>query len=189
MYVSANAYAATVIDFSVYPENTAITDQFADQGVTFRGLEEGVQVPNVTAAFGSATGDTFLSNCYPTRCDQRADVVEVSFATPASNVSFGVDSEGSLEITFNAYDASDNLLETFSASSDGGVFGFSASGISRIDMLQPNDGWGWGFANLTFDGAAVFEPVPTMSAYGAIALILSIMLIMGHRLRAAGRRN
>ncbi|MBT8070850.1 MAG: hypothetical protein KJN61_02845 [Gammaproteobacteria bacterium] len=189
IYFSANANAATIIDFSAYPENTAITDQFADQGVTFRGLEEGVQVANVTANFSSTTGDTFLSNCYPTRCDQRADVVEVSFTFPASNVSFGLDSEGSSEITFNAYDTANNLLETFSAASDGGIVAFTAVGISRIDMLQPNDNWGWGFANLTFDGSAPLEPVPTMSAYGLMALILSIMLIMGSRMRASVKRD
>lgn len=189
LYFSANANAV-VIDFSVYPENTAITDQFAGEGVTFRGLEDNVEVPNVTAAFSSSTGDTYLSNCYPTRCVSRADVVEVSFTSLADNVSWGLDSEGSESITFNAYDLNGTLLETVSATSDGGIVSFSVNGIKRIDMLQPTEDWGWGFANLTFDAsAAATAPVPTMSAYGLMILVLSFLLIVSTRLRAPGKRN
>jgi hypothetical protein len=191
LLISANANATTV-DFGVFVENTAITDQFASLGVTFRGLEEGVEVPNVTAHFSSSTGAMFLSNCYPARCGERADVVEVNFISAADNVSWGLDSEGSLSITFNAYAADDSLLETFSASSNGGTVGFTAGGISRIEMLQPSDGWGWGFANLTFDAAAVAAPavpVPTMSTYGIVLTILGLLLIASRRFQASGKRN
>ena len=160
---------AAIIDFSVLPENTPVTNQFAGLGVTFRGLENGSEVPIVVANFGSTTGDSYLSNCYPVRCADRADIVEVSFLSAVDNVSFGVDSEGGLSITFNAFDAGGNLLESFAASSNGGVFGFSADGISRIDMLQPTESWGWGFANLTFDAAASFA-VPTPATLVLVGL-------------------
>jgi len=39
--------------------------------------------------------------------------------------------------------------------------GFSSSGISRIDMLQPNDGWGWTLDNLSFNGERNPIPEPT----------------------------
>lgn len=152
--------AATVIDFATLPENTAVNTQFAGLGVTFEGLEEGAGVPIVTADFTSPTGDSYLSNCYPVRCDSRADVLKVSFSSAASNVSWILDSEGSLLITFNAYDSGGSLLETFDATGDGVLFGFASSGISWFEALQPNDGWGWGLAKLTFDSSGAPSPVP-----------------------------
>lgn len=176
--VSTSAvHANTVIDFATLPQNTEVTTQYAGQGVTFRGLEDGGEVATVTADFSSETGDRYLSNCYPTRCGSRADILEINFTEAASDVSWTLDSEGGLSITFNAYDGGGALLDTFDATGDGVIFGFgSLSGISRIDALQPNDGWGWGLAKLTFESDVSAVPLPATlpllaGAFGGLGLL------------------
>ncbi len=177
LMVSASAVgASTVIDFATLPENTEVTTQFAGQGVTFRGLENGSEVATVAADFTSLTGDRYLSNCYPSRCGLRADILEISFSSTVGGVSWLLDSEGSFSITFNAYDSSGSLLETFAATGDGVVVGFSSSGISRIDALQPTDDWGWGLAKLTFDPDISAVPIPAslpllIGAIGGLGLL------------------
>lgn len=79
---------ATVIGFGDFAENTVITDQFAAEGVNFRGIENGNDVDIVVANFPSLTGNSYLSNCFPLRCVGRADVLEITFDSAASNVSF-----------------------------------------------------------------------------------------------------
>jgi hypothetical protein len=178
LVVSASAAGATtVIDFASVPQNTEVTTQYAGQGVTFRGLEDGGEVATVTADFPSPTGDRYFSNCYPTRCASRADILEISFTEGASDVSWTLDSEGGLSITFNAYDDGGALLQTFDGTGDGVIFGFgSLSGIARIDALQPNDGWGWGLAQLTFDANVSAVPLPAtlpllFGAFGGLGLL------------------
>lgn len=158
---------ATVIDFAPLGENVVVTDQFASDGVTFSGWENDVLVPIVTANFGSATGDTYFSNCYPTRCGSRADILRINFSGLVGGVSFVLDSEGPMSLTFEAFDSGGTLLETFDATGDGVIFSFVTDGISRIDALQPIESWGWGLADLTF---TLSDAVPEPAVLGLFGL-------------------
>lgn len=172
--VPGAASAATLINFdvdgfgNVIAADTPITNQYANLGVTFRGFEDEAPV-DINAApdpdgVPAPSAPNVLTNCSnaSTGCPgNRADVVQILFASGASNISFQLDTLGGNEVTFNLYDASDVLLETLSISSNGSLYipvSFSASGVRRIDGLQPDDGWAWAMDNLSFSTGAVPEP-------------------------------
>lgn len=169
--------SATVINFDVdgfgapIAANTPITNEYSALGVTFLGLEDGTPIdinagpdPDLTAA---PSAPNVLTNCSdaPSGCPgNRADVVRITFAAPVSGISLELDSLGNLSVTFNLYDAADNLLETQSVTSLDSIYvpvAFAATGVSRIDVVQPDDAWAWAMDNLTFtsgDTAAVPAP-------------------------------
>jgi len=175
--------SAAIINFDVdgfgapIAANTPITNQYANLGVTFLGLENGSPV-NVNAApdpngVPAPSSPNVMTNCSnaSTFCPSgnRADVLQIFFAAAASGISLQLDSLGNDSVTFNLYDALDVLLETQTVTSNGSLYipvNFTASGVSRIDGLQPNDGWAWAFDDLTFDATAVPEPL-TLSLFGA----------------------
>ena len=162
---------AVIIDFDNSPggaiaPGTNITDQYSSLGVNFQSIENG----------GGATGvadNTTYSGIYDvssniwTNCDavgcpgNRADILRVTFDSAASNISLQLQSFGGQSVTFNLYDAMDNLLETVMATGDNVFLSFMASGVFRIDGLQPSDSWAWGLDDLTFDLAGASEvPLP-----------------------------
>jgi hypothetical protein len=188
------ASAATVINFdvdglgNVIASNTSITNQYANLGVTFRGIEDEAPV-NINAApdpdgVPAPSAPNVLTNCDNAGqgCPgNRADIVQILFAGAASNISFQLDTLGGESVTFNLFDGNDMLLETLSVSSNGSVFvpvSFSASGVRRIDGLQPNDGWAWAMDDLSFDGGVVPEPA-------SWAMMIAGFGLVG----AAARRN
>ncbi len=78
--------------------------------------------------------------------------------------------------TFNAYDDGGVLLETFSASSDDGIFSFMTGGIFTIEALQPDENWGWDLANLTFALQVSQVPLPAslpllLAGFGALGVM------------------
>jgi hypothetical protein len=185
------AAGATVINFDVdglgnpIAANTSITTQYANLGVTFLGLEESVPI-NINAA-PDPDGDlepsspNVLTNCSDasTFCPgNRADGIRIFFASGASDISLQLNSLGSGSITFNLYDVLDNLLETQTLSSPSGTYIpviFAASGVTRIDGLQPNDSWAWAMDDLSFNGAAVPEPstwAMMLLGFGAVGFAL-----------------
>jgi hypothetical protein len=169
-FCASSQASATVIDFAPLGENVVVTDQFASDGVTFSGWEDGALVPIVTANFVSATGDTYFSNCYPARCDSRADILRIEFDGPVGDVSFVLDTEGGLNVTFQAFDAGGTMLEFIHRTGNGVIFSLASSGISRIDVLQPTESWGWGLADLTFTPSDAV-PEPAMLGLFGLGLI------------------
>lgn len=169
----ANA-TPTIINFDVdglgapIAANTPITTQYSNLGVLFQGFEDGAPIdinaapdPDGVAAPSAPNVMTNCANANLSCPGNRADILRILFDSPASGLSLELDSLGGLAVTFNLYDAADNLLETLTISSGGSLYvpvAFASSGVSRIDGLQPNDGWAWAFDNLTFNAGAVPEP-------------------------------
>ena len=166
--------APIVINFDVdglgapIVSNTPITTQYSNLGVLFQGFEDDSPI-NINAApdpdgVAAPSAPNVMTNCANASLScpgNRADILRMLFDNPVDGISLELDSLGGLAVTFNLYDALDNLLETVAISSGGSIYvpvSFTASGVSRIDGLQPNDGWAWAFDNLTFTAGAVPEP-------------------------------
>ena len=86
-----------------------------------------------------------------------------------SGVSWLLDSEGYLPVTFNAYDSHGTLLQSVSGASNYPSYGslaFTVGDISRIDAVNGTPGWAWSMDNLSFSTSAVPEPgeLPLMLA-------------------------
>ena len=175
---SANA---TLIDFDNLPgggtlaANSVLTNQYSSLGVTFSATENASSVSSTVINSFSPTDGNYWANTTNGSFGPRHDILTMSFDNAVENVSWLTQSYGSLSITFNAYDLASNLLETISTSGSWVSTGFASSGISRIDALQPHDGWGWGLDNLSFDTMAVTVPEPssiTLFSLGLIGLSL-----------------
>ena len=172
--------APIVINFDVdglgapIAANTPITTHYSNLGVLFQGFEDGTAVnvnagpdPDGVTAPSAPNVMTNCANASQSCPGNRADIVRILFDSPVSGISLQLDSLGGLSVTFNLYDAANILLETMTISSGGSVYvpvSFTASGVSRIDGLQPNDDWAWAFDDLTFTASAVPEP-------GSLALL------------------
>ena len=170
---SLNA-SATIINFdtdgfgAAIAPNTPITTQYSNLGVVFQGIDYGSAV-NINAApdpdgVTAPSGRNVMTNCADAslRCPgNRADLVQIIFSSTVSDISLQLDTLGALGVTFNLYDAANTLLETLTVSSNGSVYipvVFTATGVSRIDGLQPNDSWAWAFDDLAFTPSSVPEP-------------------------------
>jgi len=201
--LSATAFAAPrTINFDVDDDGvaiaagTAITDQYADWGVHFRGLEAGREIDIL--ADSDPDGDpvqsgpnalrncsTAGSECPGTPSETRADWIEVSFDTAVSNVSVWVNSLGggiTTPIRFTLYDAIGNVVETnrISGTSAYDLLTFSATGVALIEIRQPTDIWAFAIDDLTFDAGAAPVPVP-----GALVLFGSGLAAFAARRRKA----
>lgn len=180
--------SATVINFDVdavgvpIAADTPITNQYQSLGVTFAGFENGSSI-NINAGpdpdgATAPSAPNVLTNCGSASfgCPgNRADVVEISFASTASNISLMLDTLGGLSVTFNLFDINDVLIETQSVTSGASIYvgvSFAATGVSRIEGLQPEDGWAWAMDDLSFDAAQVPEP-------GSLALMSLAIFCLG----------
>ena len=176
--------AATTIDFDNLPgggtlaANTDLTNQYSSLGVNFSALENGLTAVAVlsdvlpTIPPGHSGNAWYNCSLLPFFCSNRADVLRIMFDSPVENVQWYTDPSGGPPgpgITFEAYDASSTLLATVlvTTSSTFQLTAFSVSGISRVDMIQPTDTWGWGIDNLSFD----VVPEPSTAVLVAAGLV------------------
>ena len=185
LVASAGAQAAShTIDFDTTPgggtitPDTIITNQYAADGVTFSMSDQGTAQPGPFAEYQyAATALSYgnsLWNC-GLYCGMRSDTITISFDSAVSGVSWMVDSEGSLPITFKAYDSHGTLLQTVSTTSSYQSYAdlaFTVDGISRIDALNPIPSWGWSMDNLSFSStSAVPEPAELSLMLAGLAAI------------------
>ncbi|MHB0961336.1 MAG: PEP-CTERM sorting domain-containing protein [Pirellulaceae bacterium] len=149
------------VDFDTDPSGNALssgeilTNQYAAWGVTFSALENGSTVDSLLILNSEVYGNSW-ANAPDLFGSEAWDILRIEFASPVTNVEWLTFSLGSEFITFSAYDAEGNLLETVLPSGDPVSTAFSVSGISRIDAEQPSEEYFWAMDNLSF--AAVPEP-------------------------------
>ena len=179
--MAANAVPIT-IDFDDLADNTVLTDQYAALGVTFSAFEDGAATDSVVGAFTNVSSPNVWSNCSPTICGDRADVLRIDFAFLVGSLMWYTDTAGSQQPIFNAYGQGGALLETVIATATNqgnfALTSFSSSGISYVELLQPSDFWGYLIDDLSFEATSVPEP-------GTLALLGIGLLGMG----AARRRK
>ena len=156
---------ATVIDFDNLPgggtlaSNTILTTQYSTLGVVFSATENSSPVRSAVISTFQPISGNYWANTDSGSFGPRHDILSIDFSSEVENVSWLTQSYGSRAITFNAYDSNSSLLESVTTTGDWLLTSFSASGIARIDALQPTEGWGWGMDNLSFDSATqVPEP-------------------------------
>ncbi len=171
----SGALKGALVDFDnlpgggTIPADTILTSQYASIGVTFSASENGSPVSSAVINTYSPISSNYWANTNNGSFGPRYDVLIMEFADPVSGVGWLTQSYGGLSITFNAYDAGYNLLETIVVTGDWVPTSFAAAGISRIEALQPDDGWGWGMDNLAFSSA----PIPEPATYAMLALGLA----------------
>ena len=142
-----------------------ITEQYADLGVHFLAIEDGAAAVGVADdedyGGGFDVTNNIWTNCVSIECfGGRADVLEITFDSGASDISLQLQSFGGMNVTFNLYDALDNLIETVVATGDNVFVAFLASDVFRIEGVQPGDGWAWGLDDLSFTLDASEVPLP-----------------------------
>ena len=167
---------AIIIDFDGLSSSEVLDEQYASLGVHFSAYENGLAVGSIAGTSLTGTYDTpsnVWSNCYPSICSSRADVLRIDFDMSVENLQWYTDTAGSLQPTFNAYDIDGILLETvFATATSETVYAlssFSSSGIAAVELLQPSDNWGYYIDTISFDVASV--PEPSVLALLAIGLV------------------
>ncbi len=180
------ALLGAVVDFDNLPgggtiaADTALTTQYSSIGVTFSALEDGSPVSAAVINSASPISGNYWANTSDGDFGPRWDALIMEFATPVSGVNWLTQSHGGLSITFNAYDAGNTLLETLVITGNWVPTSFAATGISRIEALQPDDGWGWGMDSLEFDSAG---QVPEPATFAMLALGLATASLLGRKRR------
>lgn len=181
----STALQGAVVDFDnlpgggTLPADTILSTQYASIGVIFSATENGSPANSAVINSAAPFSGNYWANTTDGNFEPRWDALIMDFSTPVSGVSWLTQSHGASSITFNAYDAGNNLLETLIITGEWVPSGFATSGISRIEALQPDDGWGWGMDNLEFSAGQVPEP----ATYGMFALGLAAASLLGRKRR------
>lgn len=189
------ASAATLINFDTLPgggaiaSGTPLTNQYASLGVTFGGFEDGNSfAPEIRSQqFISvpASSPNYLTNFrnFPSNNEEdRLDEIRILFASGVSNVSMIINTAGTNNLTFEIYDTNNSLLSTEIRSGsdvDNVSITLPGSGIGRISVFQPADGWWYSIDNLQFDMAGA--PIPEPSTYALVAAGVAAMLYRRRR--------
>jgi hypothetical protein len=166
----ATAGALTVINFdtdaagNAIAAHTPITNQYATWGVNFLGLENGNPVNVIAGPTFNATpapsSPNIMTNCPGNFCSGiRADIVRITFDSPVVFEDVALNAFGAQSITFDFYDNANVLITSMAFNSNSyGVLVGNVSNVSRIDLIQPTDDWGYAFDNLRFTAQDIPEP-------------------------------
>lgn len=179
------ALQGAVVDFDnlpgggTLPADTILSTQYASIGVIFSATEDDSPANSAVINSVAPFSGNYWANTTDGNFEPRWDALIMDFSTPVSGVSWLTQSHGDSSITFNAYDAGHNLLETLVITGHWAPSSFAASGISRIEALQPDESWGWGMDNLEFSAGQVPEP----ATYGMFALGLAAVSLLGRKRR------
>lgn len=206
--IAATPAAAASINFDTLPNGTTLSqvnetligDQYASLGVTFQGIytdgTAGLPVATTYAAgpagpnysgnyLGNAqTGTPFITT--PSFAfTPRFETLRISFANGASGISLSHNDFALFPTTtFNAYDAGDNLLQTFTVNDGNGwaIRSITASNVYRLDLVSSVSNVGrnyFGIDNLNFTPNAI-AAVPESATWG--------LMLLGFGLIGAGLR-
>lgn len=190
---------AVTIDFETLPgvgtisNGLAITNQYASQGVTFSAIEDNVEYASyIFKDFGSP-GSAMFNMTTSYLFGNRADILRLSFTTLVDAVKLDYNPFGFYgdQTLFQAFNSGGTLIESLRvAGATGNSYvpvSFSSSGISRIDIIQPTEDWGYAIDNLQFE-PQVTEPTPVPEPASGLGLLGLGILGGGSSLKRKLRR-
>jgi hypothetical protein len=146
-----------------------VTTQYAAEGVVFSGVTWDGQTVALDANqqddpfddVNPPSAPNALSDYYGGDPEARAEIMQIDFLAPASDISFLYNPAGDagVDTVFNVYNTSDVLIDSFSdpnASGDGVYYTetIDMSGVGEVDIVAPEQGWGHYIDNLTFTESA-----------------------------------
>ena len=114
-FSSGLAQASTVIDFDTLPANQVITNQFANQGVTFQGGETVSQGLYLYPTFEQGPEPSALGNYDNIAGDPLEGIIQANATTGNVFTSASADVSNWNGVSMSAYDANNVLLGTVSA--------------------------------------------------------------------------
>jgi hypothetical protein len=200
---AAISVQATTITFDDqgFANLQACTSQYAGSGVTFAGVADDGSAVSLDVSDSSTFNDVnpysapfSLANFYDNNSSLRANILRIIFNAPVDFVTFEYNPAGELgsKTVFNAYGAGNSLLGSYSDATAllGGnwyVEGFSLSGITEVDIVNPASGWAYYIDDLSFRTGAAGVP-DGGSTLALLGFGLATVAWLG-RTWSAGRRE
>lgn len=174
---SAQAVLITFDDLGLNPLDD-VTTQYAPQGVTFHGVDDGGGGVNLEVADNGVFPDNnpvslpfSLSNFYNHSGGNRAHIMQILFSSAAHGISFyynGAGGSGSSTV-FNVYNTAHTLVDTFSVAAaidaDFHLVNVADANVGELDIVNPGSGWGHYIDNLSFTESATGVPDGGFTAY------------------------
>jgi hypothetical protein len=159
---STGAYATT-IDFSTLANGTTVTNQYAGVVFSLQGGPNSVGSPTTWNISGAESlNNSTAGCCYPT-----ANILDMSFTTLVSGVSFTFNNFGATNqgaaTTYTAYDSLHHVISTGLLQNDNSFSLITVSGTGIADLQINNNvglssSWIYGVGRLSFAVSAVPEP-------------------------------
>ncbi len=177
-YGSGLSNPALVIDFSGLSDGTAVTTQYAGQGVTFTGL-------TITSQFGSTLGSTTAPAAANFANGQPINATfTISFSSIRTAADFFLDTDGygtTITSTLNGRPVESVSAGSY-ASNGADYFGFTNSAFDGLTVAVGGTGTAV-IDNLELGGTAV-QTVPEPASPGMLVAGLAGLLALGARRRA-----
>lgn len=178
--VSSSQATTITFDDQGFANLQACTTQYAGLGVTFAGVADNGSAVSLDVSDNTTFGDVnpysspfSLANFYDNSSGLRAHIMRIIFSAPVSNVSFEYNPAGGLGsgTVFDAFNSANTLISSFSdsAATGDGVWyleSFNLAGISEVDILNPESGWGHYIDNLSFTPSTVPDVSSSMLLLG-----------------------
>jgi hypothetical protein len=164
--IAASSLAnATTINFSGLANGTAVTTQYAGVVFSLQGLPDAAGAPTTNNYSGEGLSNSNNPD-YPT-----ANILNIAFTSPVTNVSFTFDNNGSNATTYDAYNASNAIVGSGSLQNDNSfstVITVAGSGIRdlQIDNNAGDASWYFAIQELTFSASAAVPEPASMALLG-----------------------